>query len=63
MSKDRERELLSKLNEGRHNEHVKAVVELFTLRLDKHKNNLISTGCDIIRGRAQEARDFLRNFE
>lgn len=63
MSKEREQALLSKLREGQHNDYVKTVVELFTLRLEKHKTTLVSMTCDATRGRAQEARDFLRNFE
>lgn len=63
MSKERECELMSKLSEGRHNEYVKAIVELFTLRLDKHKSSLVSMACEVTRGRAQEAREFLKNFE
>lgn len=63
MSKDRERELVSKVSEGHHNEYTKAFVELFTLRLERHKNTLVSIPCEVTRGRAQEARDVLKFFE
>lgn len=63
MSKAREQELMSKLSDGKHNEYVVAALELFNLRLDKHKNTLVSMTCDITRGRAQEARDFIRIFK
>lgn len=63
MSRERERELVSNLVEKKNNPIVSDFVELFTLRLDKHKNSLISSGCEVVRGRAQEVRDFIKFFE
>lgn len=56
----REKNLQTDLSGKAAQESVKQMAELLNLRLERYKNSLVSTGCDIMRGRAQEAKDLLK---
>ncbi len=58
----RERELQALLQEKASQENLRHVVELLNLRLERHKNALVTIGCDMIRGRAQELKNLLDFF-
>lgn len=56
----REKNLQADLSGRASQEAIKEMAELLNLRLERYKNALVSTGCDLIRGRAQEVKDLLK---
>ena len=61
--KAREKELQAQLSQKAAQESVKQMSELLNIRLERYKNSLISIGCDMTRGRAQEAKELLKFLE
>ena len=62
-TRNREKDLLAKLIERSGQETMQILNEYLALRLDRHKNTLVSQSCDLTRGRAQEVRDLLKHID
>ena len=59
----REKELQAILSQKAAQESIKQMSELLNIRLERYKNSLISIGCDMTRGRAQEVKELLKFLE
>lgn len=62
MSKQLERELAERIGNASREPLVKDLMQLLDLRLERYKDTLISTNSDLIRGRAGECRDLLKDL-
>jgi hypothetical protein len=62
MSKDREREV-EEILLGRKTTEVELVKELLTLRLERHKDALVNTGCSLKRGACGELKELLKRLD
>jgi len=61
--KDREKELILQLRDKvRISEVGKLMLDLFTLRLARHKDDLVKEESGVVRGKAQELRDLLKTL-
>lgn len=58
----REKELLDLLAKNPSTE-ARMFKELFGLRLERYKDALVATGCDLKRGRASELADLIKNLD
>jgi len=63
MSKSREKEIIAALEEKRQFETMRLLNELLCLKYDRIRDNVVSSGCDLMRGRALELKDLLKIFE
>ena len=62
-AKDREKELILQLRDKvRTSEVGKLMLDLFTLRLARHKDDLVKEESGVVRGKAQELRDLLKTL-
>lgn len=62
-SKGRERELIAKLKDKIPTSEVgKLVLELLRIRNEKYKDELVKVESDVVRGRAQETRDLIKQL-
>ena len=59
---DRETEILEALPSVAHERGVKLLIELFTIRREKHRDKIESNEDPITRGRAKECKDLLNLF-
>jgi hypothetical protein len=59
MSKEREAKILETLEPYRQQETLRLVVELLTLRRERHRDRLESEESEELRGRAKECKDLL----
>jgi len=55
----REGELIERLKAAAHTNELKCVVELLTLRREKHRNSLEAENSDETRGRSKECKDLV----
>lgn len=62
-AKDREKELILQLRAKIPLSEVgKLTIELFALRLARHKDDLVKEESGVVRGKAQEIRDLLKTL-
>ena len=62
MSKEREAEIEELLSQRKHNEVATLVLELLTLRRERHRDRLEREENGEVRGKAQECKDLLHIF-
>jgi hypothetical protein len=62
-ARDREKDLILQLRDKvRTSEVGKLMLELLSLRLTRHKDDLVKEESGVVRGKAQEVRDLLKTL-